>query len=167
MEGKDPKRDAEEVLRTYWAKEDGNIPVPVDPIAIAHKLGFKVYTSALESDVAGMLVMNPGQDPEIYLNESDSYNRQRFTCAHEIGHWAQHVAEGVESGRFVDHRGALAAEGTNPEEIYANQFAATLVMPEHKVRQLADRGYGPVALADRLRVSADAASFRLKNLHLA
>jgi Zn-dependent peptidase ImmA (M78 family) len=166
MEGVDPKRDAEEVLRTYWAKEDGSVPVPVDPIAIARKLGFKIYTATLDPNVAGMLVMNPGQDPEIYLNGGDSYNRQRFTCAHELGHWAKHVAAGVDSGRVVDYRDSLASEGTDPEEIYANQFAATLLMPEQTVRQLADHGYGPVALADTLRVSADAASFRLKNLKL-
>jgi Zn-dependent peptidase ImmA (M78 family) len=166
MEGVDPRRDAEEVLKAYWAKEDGSIPVPVDPIAIARKLGFKVYTARLESDVAGWLVMSPGQDPEIYLNGSDSYNRQRFTCAHELGHWARNVAKGIESERLVDYRSSLASEGTDPKEIYANQFAAALIMPEDIVRQLADQGYGPVALADRLRVSADAASFRLKNLQL-
>ncbi len=164
MEGKDPKHDAEEVLRTYWAKEDGTIPLPVDPIAIAGKIGIKVFTAQLEPDVSGMLFMNPGKDPEIYLNASDSYNRQRFTCAHELGHWSKNVAEGVDSGQVVDYRGSLASDGTDPREVYANQFAATLLMPEEDVHRLSDRGYGPVALADYLRVSPDAASFRLKNL---
>jgi Zn-dependent peptidase ImmA (M78 family) len=158
------ERDAQEMLRTYWAKEDGSIPVPVDPIAIAGKLGIKVFTAPLEQDVSGKLFMKAGGDPEIYLNQSDSYNRQRFTCAHELGHWAKRVAEGVESGEIVDYRGPLASTGTDPQEIYANQFAAALLMPVEEVQRLTERGYGPIAIADTLRVSPDAVAFRVTNV---
>lgn len=159
-------QDADEVLRTYWANDENTIPVPVDPIAIAHKLGIKVYTADLEPNVSGMLFIWAGKDPEIYLNASDSYARQRFTCAHEIGHWRKRVAEGVQEEQHVDYRGALATQGTDPSEIYANQFAAELLMPEVETRKLVEQGYGTVAIADKLRVSVDAATFRLKNLRI-
>jgi Zn-dependent peptidase ImmA (M78 family) len=159
-----PEHDAQEMLRTYWAKEDGSIPVPVDPIAIAGKLGIKVFTAPLEQDVSGKLFMQAGRDPEIFLNQSDSYNRQRFTCAHELGHWAKHVAEGVESDEIVDYRGPLASTGIDTQEIYANQFAAALLMPAEEVQRLTERGYGPIAIADTLRVSPDAAAFRVTNV---
>lgn len=166
MAGVGPERGAEEVLRTYWAQRD-EIPLPVDPIAIAAKLGIKVFTAQLEAKVSGMLFMRAGRDPEIYLNRADSYNRQRFTCAHELGHWSKHIAEGVDTGHYVDLRGSLSSQGTDPDEIYANQFAASLLMPEDEVRRLVGKGYGPVAIADKLRVSPDAVAFRLKNLGIA
>ena len=152
------------MLRTYWAKEDGSIPTPVDPIAIAGKLGIKVFTAPLEQNVSGKLFMKVGRDPEIYLNGSDSYNRQRFTCAHELGHWSKRVAKGMESGEIVDYRGPLSSTGTDPQEIYANQFAAALLMPTEEVQRLTERGYGPIAIADALRVSPDAAVFRVTNV---
>ena len=166
MTKRSPEQDADEVLRTYWAKNQDTIPVPVDPISIAHKLGMKVYTAELEPNVSGMLFMWADRDPEIYLSASDSYPRQRFTCAHEIGHWRKRVAEGVLDEQHVDLRGTLASRGTEPSEIYANQFAAELLMPEVTVRKLVDSGYGTVAIADKLRVSVDAAAFRLKNLKI-
>lgn len=164
MQGVNPEFDAEELLRTYWAKEDGKMPVPIDPIAIAGKAGIKVFTAPLEPDVSGKLFMKPGGDPEIYVNQSDSYNRQRFTVAHELGHWAKRVAKGEESGEIVDYRGPLAATGTDPQEIYANQFAAALLMPAKEVLRLTELGYGPIAIADTLRVSPDAAAFRVTNV---
>jgi Zn-dependent peptidase ImmA (M78 family) len=164
LAGVNPERDAQEILRAYWAKGDGSIPLPVDPIAIAGKLGIKVLTAQLETNVSGMLFMKAGQDPEIYLNRSDSYNRQRFTCAHELGHWAKRVAEGIESDQIVDYRGPLSSTGTDSLEVYANQFAAALLMPAEEVMKLRERGYGPIAVADALRVSPDAAAFRITNL---
>lgn len=166
MTNRSPTQDANEVLRTYWANDEGTIPVPVDPIAIAHKLGIKVYTADLEANVSGMLFMWADKDPEVYLSGSDSYARQRFTCAHEIGHWRKRIAEGVLDEQHVDLRGTLASQGTEPSEIYANRFAAELLMPEVEIRKLVDAGYGTVAIADKLRVSVDAAAFRLKNLKI-
>jgi Zn-dependent peptidase ImmA (M78 family) len=164
LQGVDPERDAGEILRVYWAKEDEVITVPVDPIAIARKLDMAVYTANLADNVSGMLFMKPGHDPEIYLSKTDNYKRQRFTCAHEIGHWTKHIAEGVESDEVVDYRGSLASTGADPVERYANQFAAALLMPADEVRRLQGRGYGPVALADILRVSPEAAAYRVQNL---
>jgi Zn-dependent peptidase ImmA (M78 family) len=164
MQGVNPEIDTQELLKTYWAKDDGSVPVPVDPIAIAGKAGIKVFTAPLEQNVSGKLFMTPGRDPEIYVDQSDSYNRQRFTVAHELGHWAKRIAKGEESGEIVDYRGALAATGTDQQEIYANQFAAALLMPAAEVVRLLERGYGPIAIADALRVSPDAASFRVTNI---
>lgn len=162
--GVDPERDALEILSTHWVREDGAVMVPVDPIAIARKLEMSVYTADLADDVSGMLFMRAGSDPEIYLSRTDNYRRQRFTCAHELGHWAKHVAKGVESDKIVDHRGPLASTGGDADERYANRFAAALLMPKDEVARLQAKGYGPVALADVLRVSPEAASYRLQSL---
>jgi Zn-dependent peptidase ImmA (M78 family) len=164
MQGLNPETDAEELLRTYWSREGNTIVLPVDPVAIAGRLGIRVFTASLDANISGMLIMAGGSDPEIYLSRSDSYNRQRFTCGHELGHWAQNVAKGIESAEITDFRGPLSGAGTNSSEIYANQFAAALLMPAEEVHRLKEQGYGTAAVADTLRVSPDAAAFRITNL---
>ena len=80
---RDPERDAREILETVW-----DSTLPVDPIYIARSLGVKVYNAPLSSGVSGMLEKTAAYaDPEITLNMSDSRNRRRFTCAHELGHY--------------------------------------------------------------------------------
>jgi Zn-dependent peptidase ImmA (M78 family) len=159
----DPEREAEQLLSTVW---EGR-PIPVDPIQIAKRLGIQVYTAGLDEGVAGMLVKKPGRDPEIYINGRDSLNRQRFTCAHELGHYVKHIAAGEEHWEHVDYRDALTSKGTDPDEIFANQFAASLLMPEQEIRRLKDQfGYGPATLAFEFGVSEEAINFRLVNLKL-
>jgi Zn-dependent peptidase ImmA (M78 family) len=156
-----PERDAEQLLETIW---DGK-RLPVDPIQIARKLGVKVYTAGLDEGISGMLIKQLGEDPEIYVNSGDSRNRQRFTCAHELGHYVKHIAAGEEEWEHIDYRDALTEEGTDPDEIYANKFAASLLMPRDEVKRLS-KEYGPAALAYEFGVSADAMNFRLVNLKL-
>src|SRR3954467_13303562 len=129
----DPERDAQALLNTVWCPGGDMPPLPVDPIFIAQQLGIGVYIATLSEGVSGMLVKRPGQDPQIHLQSSDSRNRQRFTCAHELGHYV--AAEGkAETLEYVEHRALLASQGTKPDEIYANKFAAALLMPADAVR---------------------------------
>jgi Zn-dependent peptidase ImmA (M78 family) len=158
-----PEREAQQLLDTAWQGRS----VPVDPIQIAQQLGIKVFTAGLDEGIAGMLRKRAGHDPEIFINSADSLNRQRFTAAHELGHYIQHVATGEAEWEHVDYRGALAAEGTDPDEIFANQFAAGLLMPRAEIERLRrEQGYGPAPLAVEFGVSEEAMNFRLANLRL-
>jgi Zn-dependent peptidase ImmA (M78 family) len=170
-----PESDARQILGTVWAPNapDASIPLPVNPFAIAQRLGIKAFTAGLDEGISGILVKRAGQDAEIYVHASDSPNRQRFTCAHELGHYVKRSAAGDETWEYVEHRNLLTAQGTDTEEIYANQFAASLLMPEEAVRQLyakltEERGATPpaAALAFEFGVSADAMQYRLANLGL-
>ena len=160
-----PERDAQEILETVWAHDPAEIPIPVDPIAIARVMGIKVYTMALEGSVSGVLVKRKGEDPEIYLNERDSTNRQRFTCAHELGHYVKRSSQGQEEWEDVDLRDAFSSTGRDADERYANQFAAALLMPKKEVKRVKDR-HSSAALAPLFGVSADAMHYRLANLGL-
>ncbi|MGD0452307.1 MAG: ImmA/IrrE family metallo-endopeptidase [Solirubrobacteraceae bacterium] len=153
-------RDAAMLLREAWGA-----PLPVDPISIARAAGIRVLDAPLDDDTAGALVKEPGQDPTILLNQNDSPNRKRFTCAHELGHYRRRSADETEY-TTVDLRGSLAAAGTDPEEIYANEFAASLLMPEDAVRRLLEEGLGDLELAIRFGVSREAIEYRLKNLFI-
>ncbi len=162
-----PERDAQDVLDTIWAElvRGGEPRIPVDPIAIARRLGIKVYTAGLPEGMSGMLVKPPGDDPAIYLHDRDHENRQRFTCAHELGHYIRRTQAGDDDWLYIDHRSPLSSTGLDSEERYANQFAASLLMPRTLVEREAER-HGPATLAYRFGVSAEAMNYRLDNLRL-
>lgn len=62
-------------------------------------------------------------------------------------------------------RDTLSAAGTDPEEIYANAFAANLLMPEYEVRRLRrGKRASDLDLALRFGVSREAAKRRLADL---
>lgn len=159
---KDARALREEVAR----RDPRAVQLPIDPIRMADALGIDVFTARMQSGVSGTLAKERGSDPVIYLNRVDSQNRQRFTCAHELGHYVRRTSNGDMNYEFVDSRDQLAASGTNEEEIYANQFAAALLMPEELVRQDHKRGLGRVRLALRFGVSEEAMGYRLQNLGL-
>lgn len=163
------ERDAQQLLQKAWWKDAmSQLRLPVDPFAIARELGVQVYVDrSLPPEVSGMLRKQAGySDPEILLNAADSRNRQRFTCAHELGHYTQRVKNGQdESWEYVDRRDPLSAQGLDPDEVYANQFAAELLMPRDVVRERA-AGSNAAALAVDFGVSGDAMRFRLDNLRL-
>jgi Zn-dependent peptidase ImmA (M78 family) len=58
--------------------------------------------------------------------------------------------------------GELSTRGTNPEEIYANQFAAALLMPAALVQDLSD-AHDRYDLARIFEVSQQAMDHRLTN----
>lgn len=167
------EEDARELLKTAWAPAGGGdaVSLPVDPFAIAQELGIKAFSAPLDKGVSGMLVKRAGEDAEIYVHAADSLNRQRFTCAHEIGHYVRRVAAEDTEWEYIEHRDLLTSQGTSQDEIYANQFAAALLMPrevvEARYAELESRGLGAApSLAVEFGVSADAMQYRLKNLGL-
>ncbi len=161
------ERDARELREDVRRRDSRVAQLPVDPIRIAGALGIEVFTARMRAGVSGTLSKTAGEDPTIYLNRYDSENRQRFTCAHELGHYVRRTAQGDLDYDFVDARNKLASTGRDPEEIYANQFAAELLMPAALVKQEHKRGAGPVRLALRFGVSDDAMGYRLDTLGLA
>jgi Zn-dependent peptidase ImmA (M78 family) len=165
--GADAENDAQEILSTVWAPGSGgtDVPLPVDPFLIAQRLGIKAYSANLDPNISGMLVKKPGEDPEIYVHVSDSPNRRRFTCAHELGHYVKRSATGDVEWEYVEHRDLLTSQGSDPEEIYTNRFAASLLMPREKVEALRQT-LGTATLAYEFGVSAEAMHYRLANLGL-
>lgn len=160
----DPTAEANKVLDNFWEKQG----FPVDPITIAKSLGVQVLDTSLPENVSGALIKEAGKDPVIALHASDHNNRKRFTCAHELGHYVSRV----ESNRletqygYVDYRGEAAAKGTDPEEVFANQFAANLLMPENIVKTQRKKYTSHLQLAQYFGVSPEAIKHRLNALGL-
>ena len=120
----------------------------------------------MPASVSGMLVKKTGSDPQIMLNSEDHPNRARFTCAHELGHYILRGGEDVKYTR-VDYRDSLSATGKNPEEVFANKFAAALLMPADELRTRFSQDPSIAGLAYEFKVSAEAMRFRLTNLAVA
>lgn len=147
---------------------------PIDVWRVARSLGVRVERADLGEDCSGVLLRNAGA-AVIGVNYSHHPNRQRFTIAHELGHFVQH-----KGGRYIDRgitlrfRNHESGTGTQKEEREANQFAAALLMPAAWVhRELAkhpvDDPGDDRALAELCRkfgVSSQAMMFRLNNLAL-
>lgn len=154
--------------------ETGMHEPPIDVAALAAHLGVRVVSQTLEDAISGVLVIRDDQ-AAIGVNEGHHRNRQRFTIAHELGHYLLHHEE---STLFVDstltfYRDATSANGRIEQEIEANTFAAEILMPSKFLRQhLGDRAidlHDDVAvsrLAARFGVSAQALTIRLINLKL-
>lgn len=103
-------------------------PVPVE--RIARSQGCRIEASDLR-DVSGILVRSRGGNV-IGVNSTHSEARRRFTIAHELGHLLLHEGEQVRFDKEfrVSLRSDESSAGTNVEEMEANFFAASLLMPD-------------------------------------
>lgn len=159
------ERKAHEVLTTYWG-EPGRSIVPVDPVKIARAIGINVYESRMDPDVSGYIIKR-GEEyaPDIFFNSEHAAVRQRFTTAHELGHYFKRRELGPpHSERYFLKRAQLASCGTDAEEIYANQFAAALLMPEEEIKLLHILGFTDLEMANECRVSLESLALRKRRL---
>lgn len=146
-------------------------PVPVE--TIARQLGAKLSYEPFDGNVSGMLYRE-GDQVIIGVNTLHPEVRQRFTVAHELGHWKLHPGKRV----FLDHlvRVDFRDGRSGREEMQANGFAAELLMPREMImREIAHQGVpgNPIGvdhlveeLAAVFQVSGQAMEYRLTNLGL-
>lgn len=161
-----PASDAYDTHKKFWADSGDDIDLPVDPYEIASAMGIPVIRTRLGINESGFLLCD-GPKAAIYVNDTFHPNRNRFTVAHELGHYVKARETGTlpaGNARLHKKRDELASTGTDTEEIYANRFAAALLMPAKEVKKLHSRGLTTVELANRFRVSEHAMTLRLKNL---
>lgn len=164
-----PSFEARTILAEHVVDDENQIYFPIDVEQIATDLRLQVQRAPLDENVAGLIVQSgEGEPVEVFLNENDISTRQRFTLAHEIGHFIKRSKTPGESLiGFVDYRDEVAGRGTDPEEIWANGFAAELLMPSFAVRNLWASGMSVVKLAKEFGVSRAAMETRVSSLRLA
>lgn len=155
---KKARLDAAEILEEF-----STMQIPVDPVAIANRMGVECYRTQLGSNVSGLIQRDSNGEAKIYVDIDDGPRRSRFTIAHELGHFADHMWRGGDGqNEFIDRRDGT----TNINEFYANEFAASLLMPEPKFRALVDSGMSSREIADVLVVSEVAVKVRKQTLGL-
>jgi Zn-dependent peptidase ImmA (M78 family) len=150
---------AREVLDEFWSERF----LPVDPVQIARDMGVEVFSAELGNDVFGMIFGGPG-GAQIYVDRDQPPNRYRFTAAHELGHYVEH-SERPGSTAEMDYVDRRSDDGRgSPAEVYANQFAGSLLMPEKELLAERARGLNDVQLARLFGVSLSALQYRLQLL---
>lgn len=175
-------RKAADLLRHCNIHDFNDVPVNLGNIA--EKLDIKIFTQDFHDDkISGLLTLK-GSQREIIVNEKHAHTRQRFTIAHEIGHYILHSQANDQV--FLDaalyHRKTDQDEASLLIEIEANKFAAELLMPAPMVKAAIEEQeqinwfmYGDEgvdndtlteALAQKFDVSTAAMSIRLANLVL-
>lgn len=148
---------------------------PIDLEVLAKQIGADIQYERLESSVSALLVRAADGQARIGVNASHHRNRQRFSIAHEIGHFLLHSHQPTlfVDGEMIYFRDNASSEARDKREIQANAFAASVLMPEDLLR--ADlHGAGidiqdDVAvkrLAERYQVSPQSLAIRLVNLGL-
>ena len=153
------RREAQDVLNTWWAPG----ALPVDPVSVARSLGLSVLSARLADDIFGMLVGGKN-GADIYLDKDQPRSRFRFSCAHEIGHYVLRSVEIAAGNAFIDRRSD--ADRGSPDEVYANEFAGSLLMPEAVLRAAVAEGEDDFDLMRRFDVSLDAVRYRRAILDL-
>ena len=111
-------------------QELGINKLPVDPITIAKSLDILVNAQPTTSGVSGMLIRSGDEFAIGYSTRIDNEGFQRFSVAHELGHYRipGHI-EAVLSHDMVHYSNAGFTRD-DPYEREADLFAANLLMPE-------------------------------------
>lgn len=139
---------------------------PVQLGAAATSLGIKVYSGSMAPGISGKLYKSKEDGGPsgwaIIVNEADSNARQRFTIAHELGHFLLHRDE---IGSALTDDAFYRSQLSDPQEWEANRFAADLLMPWPLIAQLTREGFTDLGdLARKLKVSEQAMRIRLGDM---
>lgn len=168
------REECEKAARLVLSQKGvGRWPVKVD--RIAKQAGIKVQYSPLDDELSGMAFYKDDLSV-IGVNARHHVRRQRFTIAHEIGHFELHddiLRKGMHVDKVITmlNRDPSSAAGTISMEVEANQFAAELIMPKTLVLLYMDEqglDYGCVpddeaveAMARAFNVSTTAMTYRI------
>lgn len=131
-------------------------PIPLEDIANSEGLTVAVATFK-DNSISGFIDF---EKKMIIVNQYDSPSRQKFTIAHELGHWILHQEE-LECNRdlIVFYRKAIKGE-TDPLEREANCFAANLLVPDSFLKKFLDQSKTNKDLANIFQVSESVIAYR-------
>lgn len=160
LQARDPVAAAQELLAAAGVKK---APVPVDRVAA--KCGVRILEWEFGAEVSGLL-LDLDSGPVIGVNSHQSPGRQRFTVAHELGHYllSHHDNFHIDLASATAH--GESANYSWRDERAANDFAAELLMPANLVISAARTEPSVQTLAEEFEVSREAMGFRLINLGL-
>ncbi|MBM6550696.1 ImmA/IrrE family metallo-endopeptidase [Marinomonas ostreistagni] len=145
---------------------------PVDLEQLCSDLGIKLTRKRLADNMSGKIERKEDNQFEITVNKTHGAYRQRFTIAHEIGHFILHrhlMGTGIsDSVAYRSDNGELGNSKIKPShEAEANRFAAALLLPkELVVERFKSVTQDISALAQYFEVSQQAMTIRLKTFKL-
>jgi len=147
-----------------------------DLVELANSLGVKVFEEDLWPYESGYLEYAPtcgsASNYRIVVNKRHSPERRRFSVAHELAHFLLHndnSTDAIRSERFhrSDDHFEYLAKGDQRNELEANAFAASLLMPANLFKPAFHRLNGDIrGLAKLFFVSETAVKNRCRDLSL-
>lgn len=157
------KQRAEQLVR-----DEGIAALPVDPFAIAekHKIIVQPKDEAT-AGVSGMLLRNGNSFGIMYATHVRSEGFQRFSVAHELGHYFLdgHPDQVLKNGVHESRAGFVSPD---PYELEADSFAAGLLMPSTLFRRALNKHQSGLAaieaLAEVCKTSLTATAIRYAEL---
>jgi len=136
------------------------IKSPVDLTPLFDKYGIKIYKTKFEDDsIAGSFIRS---EKAIHVRDDDTYTRQIFTAAHELGHFFLHDDRNKDI--FFRSEQYLLGDAEIEEEKEANWFAASILMPKPNVENVTFIIKKVEEISSLFQVSNSTAYYRLKNL---
>ena len=168
----DIEKIATEVREMFELEEN---PTPI--ANILDRVGIKIFILEMPENISGRIGIKKefekllGSKKILQINSKDNRGHQRFTMAHELGHYIFDY-----NGRD-DYADAYCLDERNvntPGEMRVNRFAAALLMPKNifidKYRARKTLGYNDIeickSLANEFEVSETAVSKRIVELEL-
>ncbi len=132
----------------------------VDLEAVIEWNGIEISYENMETSKSGYL-KNIDNKWVIGVNKNHNPRRQRFTIAHELGHFYMHKNKNLD---FEDTT-FFRSDNSTSIEYTANEFAAKLLMPEERIKAALEGGIKNISkLAILFNVSAAAIKYRVISL---
>lgn len=127
-------------------------PIPIEKIAELFSLKV-VYYSKFPDNISGTIIRQENLNA-IGVNSNHPEVRQRFSIAHELGHFLL----GHDHAHIVDD----TFDKPTDKEQEANKFAAEILMPTEMLKKdISENEYDIPSLANKYKVSEQAMSIRL------
>ena len=147
--------------------------IPVDVIKIANSNDIKVYEGDLNKKISGAIRYNKDENKfEILINKNDIKVRQRFTIAHELGHYFLHQDFLKSEEIHVDimyrsiNNNESEIEKLREKEKEVDYFAGALLMNRTLLEKIHKENNSIKELAEIFNVSVSAMTVRLDILGL-
>lgn len=148
---------------------------PVDVERIASSNDINVFKTSLpDPEISGILQVYDSNSAIILINSLHHSNRQRFSIAHELGHFFLHAKKGIHIDKKTFLRDKKSSSALDNSEIEANKFAAELLMPrDFLLNEIKSRGIEDLIdtdedivkeLAEKFRVSTTAMAIKIQTL---
>lgn len=155
-----------ERIAEAWLAEAGIERLPVDVFGLASRHGIMVRRVHVEG-FSGRIYVDNDKRVRMDINASDTPERQRFTCAHELLHTAFPGFTREQRYRVDEQLGdALFARNRQEEEYLCDRGAAALLLPRRLLwsYQLRQGLRAVEKLAVAAKVSLEVAANRLVSL---
>ena len=154
------REKAQAIIQMYNIAEP-----PIDINYIARKLGFEVLPFDFPETISAVIKIKDLKKI-IGVNKKHALTRQRFSIAHELGHYLSGHEDHDSENTFIDREKKYLNRSHRMEE-EADEFAAELLMPEGMLKKDFTNGEKNAAtLSFKYQVSEQAMLIQLVNLKL-